>query len=98
LAKDSVGESEATEIDPHEPDIYGKGKASLDEIYTYYRKIDFNVMFELGRFIRDELRPYRKFLESGVGLVPLFVKPDGETKLKREWPEIWESFELNNAK
>jgi class 3 adenylate cyclase len=97
FAKDSVGESEATEIEPYEPDIYGKGKVSLEDIFEYYNRVDFNVIFALGNFIARELRPYRKFCESGMGFLPVFVTEDGAAKLKREWPEIWKSFELDNS-
>jgi class 3 adenylate cyclase len=94
LANDSVGESEATEIEPHEPDIYGEGKASWEEIFKHYDSVDFDVMCKLGRFISDKLWPYRKFWQGGTGYVPLFITGDGATKLKREWPKIWEAFDL----
>lgn len=98
LATDSVGESEATAMYPHEPDIYGGGKATLEEIYKYYDSIDFNVIAELANFITEELQPYYMFWDSKGPFWPLFVKQDGATKLKKEWPEIWETFELNDAK
>ena len=56
LAEDSVGESEASVIDPYEKQIYGKGQLSLDEILKYYDRQDFDIVAELANSIATSLK------------------------------------------
>jgi class 3 adenylate cyclase len=96
LATDSVGESEATEIAPHTPDIFGKGQLTLELVVNHYEKVDFQVLVAVANFVQNELRRYAQYLESGgIGYVYLFVTKDGRQKLQREWPDIWKSFDLS---
>jgi hypothetical protein len=56
-----------------------------------------DVIMELACLIRREFDGHDRFWEGGTGIVPLFVNEDGAVKLKREWPKIWESFELDKT-
>lgn len=90
LAKDELGASEATDISPYRPSIYGEGTASLDELFAHYESVDFDVIAALAMFIVPQLLKYDGCLISGVGVMPLFVTNKGEEKLKSEWPSIYE--------
>ncbi len=41
----------------------------------------------------NNLYPYHKYFE---GLDFLFINEKGKEKLEREWPSVWEKFELGN--
>jgi class 3 adenylate cyclase len=95
LANDSIGEAESTVISPYSPKIFGEGKLSLDAVVKHYDDVDFDVLVALANFIQKELGPYIQHLESGgIGYVFLFVNESGKKKLQREWPAIWEGFNL----
>jgi len=95
LAKDSVEEANSSEIDPFEPQIFGKGKMSLEEVVKYYEKSDFWVLLGLANYIQTDLEPYAACMESGSNpYLRLFVNKRGKQKLQREWPEIWKDFDL----
>ena len=95
LAKDSVGEDQATENEPYTPHIFGEGKLSLAEVAKHYDEGDFRVRAELTDYIQKELEPYGDYLEAGAhGYLYLFVNKEGKQKLQREQPKIWKDFNL----
>jgi hypothetical protein len=99
LARDSVGESEATEIDPYEKEIHGKGSATLEEVFEFYDSQDFQVVATLARSIADKLEDYSPYWQGGgMGYEPLFITPAGVDKLRKDWPQIWKEFDLENPR
>jgi class 3 adenylate cyclase len=95
LAKDSVGEGEATEIAPYTPHIFGEGKLSLEEVVKHNHETDFRIQACLANYIQTELDPYEDYLEPGAhGYLYLFVNKEGKQKLQRERPKIWKDFNL----
>jgi class 3 adenylate cyclase len=96
LAKDSEGQSEATDISPYDPIIYGDGNLSLNEVFDYYSSIDFQVISSLANYIQSHLVKYINHLfTGGKGSELLFVNGMGKQKLKNEWPSIWQEFDLD---
>lgn len=98
LAIDSLGKAEATEIAPYAPDIYGGGKASLEDIYNYYQTLDFNIIKIAADSIYDQLSKFRYCFDvGGINYMLLFVNDKGKEKLKKEWPDIWKEFDLDKV-
>lgn len=102
LAKDSEAEADATEMDTVHYDTYKAGQATFEEQYSYYAGIDFNVSWELYRFISNSFfweKPtyyYKYFHQSSSQISDFrFVDEAGERKLKNEWPQIWDGFGLD---
>ena len=96
LAKDSVQEADSTEIAPFEPEIFGKGELSLEQVVNHYNETDFDVLAGLADCIQKGLRPYAEYAETGSigGYLFLFVNEQGKQKLQCEWPKIWKDFNL----
>ncbi len=98
LAIDSEGDSEATVISPYAPQIYGEGKLALDVVFNYYNSLDFRIVSTLAGVFIKKIREYRTCtFDSGFGVEPIFVTDEGKQKLKTEWPQIWNEFELDNV-
>lgn len=96
LALDSKGEAEAIDISPYHPKIYGEGKLELDEVFDYYNSIDFYTINTLASFILGKLSEFESCLsKSGYGYGLLFTNDKGKQKLKKEWPDIWNEFDLD---
>jgi len=94
LAKDSVSKSEATEIEPYKPRIYGDGKLGLNELFSHYQDIDFQIISHLALSVSTQLSTYGDCFE-GRFKMPIFINEWGKQKLKNEWPQIWNEFELS---
>jgi class 3 adenylate cyclase len=95
LSLDSKQEREATAISPFEPDIYGEGKKSLDEVFQFYNSIDFHTICELSEFIECQLTQYSDCFSIGThGTRHVFVNEKGKRKLKTEWPDICSAFQV----
>ena len=98
LAIDSAGAAKATEIAPYKPQIYGGGKASLEDIYNHYQSLDFQIIRSLADFINDQLLKFKFYLDiGGIGHTLLFVNDRGKEKLKKAWPDIWKEFGLDKV-
>jgi class 3 adenylate cyclase len=98
LAIDSAGAAKATEIAPYKPQIYGGGKASLEDMYNHYQSLDFQIILSLADFINAQLLKFRVYLDSGgIGHTLLFVNDRGKEKLKKDWPDIWKEFGLDKV-
>lgn len=101
-AKDSEEEADATQFEKLYPDTYKAGKASFEEQYKeHYSKIDRGVVYLIHRFMsdtyffNDDLPLYKCFHQTSDGVVDFrFANDAGRAKLKKDWPQIWEQFEL----
>jgi class 3 adenylate cyclase len=97
LSDDSKARSEATETYPYRPRIYGEGKLTFDELFSYYRKLDIHTTRTLTNFIASRLEIYHECFEKYIyGLSDLLVSDYGKQKLKIEFPEIWIEFNLDS--
>jgi len=98
LARDSYG---ATQKDlPELPDVIRARnyEAGFHRQFEFYESQDLWMCIELSNFIElHELRSDRRFFERG-GTAAIwglhFVSPEGQRKLKKDWPDIWERFNL----
>lgn len=95
LARDSVSKSEATDINKPFYNTYKRGEATIEEQFNHYYSLGTNVVFPLANLIRATcLWRYEDCFE-GVKEYR-FIKPEGVTKLKKEWPGISAEFDLDN--
>jgi len=95
LAHDSSEASSALDLNPHDPRIWGAGKATLAEQFAHYDAMEFAVISELAGFIyARHLAKFSNYFDSSIWGDEdcLFVAKEGREKLKREWPKIWEEF------
>lgn len=97
LARDSVIRSEATDINKPLYGTYKHGEATLEEQFKYYYSLDPNIVCSLAALILSKDLSQYKLYFDGVGIIEYrFIKLEGVRKLKKEWPEIWAEFELDN--
>lgn len=96
LAQDAVEAKHATDHAPPRLKTIGKGDASLDEAFEYYRSINFWVCREVSRFARDELSGLAPFLESS-GSTYYFAHESGKEKLQQDHPDIFQALELDGG-
>lgn len=94
LALDSEGLAKSRDIDPYEPRIFGRGKASLEQTFDYYNSTDFYLSAEFGDFVTDRMQHRESYFDMPLLRVPIFVNDRGKAKLKKEYPEIWETLGL----
>lgn len=93
LSKDSYGYAKSTRFSPYMPEIYGEGEKDLEEVYSYYHSVNFDVICTLAIFISGELRRYNSYFEGNAYII---VNKLGREKLKTEFPKIWADFELGD--
>jgi class 3 adenylate cyclase len=96
LAEDSL---EAKHRAPHELAGSKHARKSDDgfvEQFEFYKAQDFWVCADFSQWVsHDELRSTHKYFEfAGPSFGIHFVNPEGQRKLKTDWPEIWEEFNL----
>ncbi len=69
--------------------------ASFDKEYKYYWDMPDRIQFTLAEMIQSkELFQYIDYFEE---LDMRFINEKGREKLEREWPNVWEAFELDTA-
>lgn len=101
LADDSERESNTTELERVYPNVYKAGEASFFEQYKYYNEQDNHVVWQFARAIRwgygDHLSRFVNcFINDSLGLTDYRVVSDhGRNKLREDWPEIWDTFGLD---
>ncbi len=100
LSNDAYRLSKASEFDDA-PMLRtnGAGKISFEEQFIYYASQDFWVLREAEKHITNnglELSQYLECFEYGDYIYHYeFVSTKGIEKLKEEWPNIWETYELD---
>lgn len=73
---------------------------SITEQYEHYKSVDTYVVSDLSTFIEFNNENYLSrfgncFLQNSIGIWDFRAASDhGKRKLKQDWPEIWEEFEL----
>lgn len=103
LALDSQQASGSSELDDPRSLTFGAGNLSFWEQYEYYAAQDYDVVSDLGRFIeygnRQPISEYEEcFAEDSFGLPDYRAANEhGKRKLKEEWPNIWDEFNLDNV-
>lgn len=93
LSKDLVSKSEARDFD--DPLFYTHKfeEAKIDEQLEYYSRIDFDFVMAFEDEIDKHLKFFSDYFELAINYI--FVNANGHKKLKSEWNEIWEEFELD---
>lgn len=94
LARDTVYEIESKGLTSYPRMTYRAGKATLEEQLEFYSKMHIGVEWELQKFIEARLYDYYQYFEDGHFWL---VNDKGNKKLKEEWPEIWQQFNLDNT-
>lgn len=96
LARDECEKIDTPEFRKTQVLTWNSGKASFEEQFEYYAKIDLSLMvgfwYQLQH--RIESAGYNELFEV-AGMSYLFVNSKGREALKEEFPEIWEEFNLD---
>lgn len=92
LATDSVGTSQASDINPYKPHIWDRGQ-TIEDQFNYYKSVDFWLCCDMSFLIAEKyLDSYRDCFMHESLFNRHFVSQEGMAKLKEEWPHIWEEF------
>jgi class 3 adenylate cyclase len=100
---DSRRQSESTEVEYTYTRTYKAKSATFWEQYEHYRSQDSYVMSDFGHFIQFGNEEYLSrysycFVKDNIGLSDYRAASErGREKLKRDWPEIWEEFGLEDG-
>lgn len=98
LAVDSLGKSEATEVAPYEPHMPDTAHNTLDEQFQLIMELPYWVCVDLYKLMRDYMIGDDKYKYFKDGWDFTVVNVEGQNKLKSEWTEIWDEFELDKVK
>jgi class 3 adenylate cyclase len=97
LAKDSYEASHRTPRDPEGLKSLAKPDAGFLEQFKFYESQDFSVCADLSRLVvGNELEGAKEYFEGGgsARFGAHFVTPEGQKKLKNDWPNIWQELNL----
>lgn len=94
LARDSVYEIESKGLTSYPRMTYRAGKANLEEQLQFYGTLHVGIEWEFQKFIERRLDDYYQYFEDGHRWL---INDKGSKKLKEEWPEIWQQFNLDNT-
>lgn len=94
LAVDSLGKSEATEVEPYQEHMPETNYNALNEQFELLMELPYWVCVDLRNLVRDFKigEENYKYFEDGWDFTIINVQ--GQNKLKSDWPEIWEEFRL----
>jgi class 3 adenylate cyclase len=75
---------------------YKAGEAGIEEQLNYYSRMEDNIIEELGGLIfHDYILTHGQYFNlNSPGII---INQKGKDKLKQDWPDIWEKFDLDNA-
>jgi class 3 adenylate cyclase len=99
LAQDSLSEKHWRAFEPHPlKKAYVSREDGFLGQFRFYNSIEFWVCADFAELIlAEELESAWKFLEGGgspSNFHAHFVTPEGQKKLREEWPDIWQEFDL----
>jgi class 3 adenylate cyclase len=100
LAIDSVGESEASDINPYKPHV-AKASHPIEDQFRCYDTVDFWLCCDMSMHIAEKyLDDYADCFSDESMFGHHFVTQVGVARLRKEWPGIWDEFfgEQPNAK
>jgi hypothetical protein len=95
LAKDSEGIAKSNDVNPYSLKIFGGDRKTIEEQYNYYGSINYWVISEFASLVEQLLIKYKNCFEKTDGLI--FINKKGIEKLKKEFPDIYESFDIENV-
>jgi len=101
LALDSVARSEEGKYDvTHKSKLLGGENASIDTQLDHYFNIGLNPLYQFAALIKEKyLSKYEDCFKPTVYPYDLiFVNENGRKRLKKEWPNIWDEFGLQEIK
>jgi len=98
LAQDSYEHNRRSPLQPAMTDhVCGAGSGFLEQL-KYYQSQDFWACADFSSLIVEhELRSAQQFFEGSMSWANFgihFVSPQGQRKLKTDWPNIWEDLDL----
>ncbi|MGA9644941.1 MAG: adenylate/guanylate cyclase domain-containing protein, partial [Candidatus Korobacteraceae bacterium] len=91
LAYDSVYLSERKVFDYESRRAYGAGRLTFDQQLEFYLGQEFWIIHQLSVYVKEQLSRYLRVFEDREAV---FVNKSGLSRLKEEWPDIWEEFEF----
>jgi class 3 adenylate cyclase len=96
MSLDSVAASEANEYTTVYPDTWGQPATSISERYAHYAAYDMGTSIQFSSLIKQvHLWQYQQCFETTRFLTSFtFVSSRGMQKLKSEWPDVCQLFEL----
>ncbi|BAU27648.1 class 3 adenylate cyclase [Aneurinibacillus soli] len=96
LAIDSEGKDNSTPMKPYKlrtPEFENGGIAGT---YKYIKSVEYWIYCEFSELILYNLEKFREYFHKGIPFADFrFVNSRGEKELKKEYPDIWEQFELD---
>jgi len=95
LAKDDVGISESSRINPHVKRMPETPHNTLDEQYLVFKKLPFWVCIHLYERLQEDSIKHKNYFADTETTVP---NEKAITKLKEEWPEIYSKYGLDSIK
>lgn len=98
LARDSSAREDSSDFRDPQLLTWKAGEASFEEQYRFYQTIDHQLLIAFWYQIKERIESarYDDFFES-AGLAYLFINSKGTRKLKEQFPDIWEEFDLDNS-
>jgi hypothetical protein len=94
LSCDSETASNASYYEKPQNFTHGAGRLSFEEQFKYYDDIDFWVICRFAREIANQYLYEFYYCFEGANFLPAYciVSEKGKSKLKKDWPEIWQEF------
>jgi hypothetical protein len=92
LALDSVTAEERKEHESSTVRIYGKGRLPLEDIYAYYKAIDFSIIQDLAVFMMGKLGFLMDLTEFSPYPGLLFLKEGTLERVRQDQPDIFVAF------
>ena len=87
LAEDCEDLSESSDIRPHHPKAFGKGKATVEQQFAYYTSVDYWMRCEWAHVVGRRLSHLETYFERTPGyLVPIFVNDQGRKSSRMSIP------------
>lgn len=95
LARDSVGYSESTLALPYESQMPDTKHSTLDEQFEVFNNLPFGICVDMKNLACDSEIGWGNYKYFEDQFDCTLVNATGKQKLKSEWPNIWEEFQLS---
>ena len=94
LAKESMDFANASEVGKKFIESRKKSFDSIEERYKYIENQDFQLLREVSKLIDENVFPFSGYFEGYDEFI--FIKPEGIQKIKDDWENIYDEFNLAN--
>lgn len=69
----------------------------MEEVLEYYDSLDYWLKWELAQFIHRSLTSISPYIHGALVEHFYIVTTSGQAKLRKEHPDIWDRFELDEV-